>query len=213
MTDLNQGQERCIPITGGIACGKSTVGSFIKEMGYLVLDADSFAQEALQPKSTGLKSVADIFGETILTADGKLHRKKAADIIFNDMNKKKIFENIVHPIINRLLSEAINRHKEKTYPFWFYEIPLLFEKKLHLEYQRIWVVDCPSHIQVTRITNRDNRELTMIERIIANQIPQDEKKSLASTVIDTNCSKIELKQRIVSAIALEKDYFRKFYAK
>ena len=96
-------QKYGIGLTGGIATGKSIVSTLLQDLGHEVIDADLLARKAVSPHSRGLTALVQQFGPDILQ-DGALNRRELRDLIFADTSKKKIVENILHPIIRELFT-------------------------------------------------------------------------------------------------------------
>lgn len=63
-----------IGLTGGIACGKSTVGTMLVQRGAALVDADQVAREVVFPGEPALGEIAALFGQEVLQADGTLNR-------------------------------------------------------------------------------------------------------------------------------------------
>ena len=199
-SDTELKKQTGIAITGGIGCGKSTIGKLLRELSYTVIDADVLAKAAVATGSEGLEKLVEKFGPTILNSDGSLNRQLAAESIFKDSKKKAIFEGIIHPIVEQKLKETIVNSPQSSEKYWFYEIPLLFEKNLQNKFFQTWVANCPQDIQIDRISSRDKRPIELIKSIIANQYPQAKKVEQADVVIETNCSFEEIKLQIEDAI-------------
>ncbi len=190
-----------IGLTGGIACGKSTVAQILRKKSFLVIDADELAREAVKPSSRGLARVVEEFSGAVLNEDGTLNRRAIADIIFRDPQKRQRLEQIVHPIIHELLAEHLRKAGLFSAPrFWFYEASLLFEKGTYSEFRQIWAVSCPPEVQMARIQTRDHRSQEMAKAILASQIPAAEKARRADVVIETTSSMEELETKIRMAL-------------
>src|SRR6476659_5492304 len=93
-------------LTGGIASGKSAVAARLRERGVPVIDADQLAREAVLPGTDGLAAVVAVFGAEVLQTDGTLDRKQLARAVFNDEEKRKRLNAIVHPIVSTLTFKA-----------------------------------------------------------------------------------------------------------
>ena len=191
-----------IGLTGGTATGKSTVGQILRNLGYLVIDADKLAREAVKSGSRGLAQIVSEFGGSILKESSELNRKKLAQIIFNDAEAKKKLESIVHPIIHQLLAKVLDDADLWNQPeYWFYEAALLFETGFATKFSQIWVVHCPIEQQLNRIVSRDKVSLEHAQKILDSQIPNKKKAKKADVVIDTSTSLEELEAKI--RVALE----------
>lgn len=186
-----------IGLTGGIACGKSTVADILRAKNFPVIDADLLAREAVLPNTPGLAMVVDHFGGGVLNNDGTLNRTALGETIFRDHKERQALEQIIHPIIHQLLHRHLEQEQLFANPrFWFYEASLLYEAKIAIEFRQVWVIVCPKDVQESRIRNRDHRTRDTIRAIIKSQMPNSEKAKLADVVIDTNCSLAELDTKV-----------------
>lgn len=104
-----------IGLTGGIACGKSTVSAMLVSRGALLVDADTIARDVVEPGSPVLEQVAAHFGQAVLQADGSLHRKKLGEIIFGNTEARKQLESILHPPIRSQMREQMDAY-ERQFP-------------------------------------------------------------------------------------------------
>ncbi len=194
-------------ITGGIASGKSTVSNLLRDLGIEILDADILSREVIEEEKIK-KILLDIFGSEIFIKnnDGNIiDRKKIRAIVFNDKNKLKMLNELMHPkIIEKFLarkkiSEEKNRDKEeklKNKDIIVFDIPLLFEE--HLEYlcDYTLTVYTDKNIQIERIIERDdsNRELAL--KIIDSQMDIDEKLKKSDFSINNSGTMKELKNKL-----------------
>ncbi|EES89080.1 dephospho-CoA kinase [Helicobacter canadensis] len=169
-----------IVLTGGIGSGKSTIASFLKLYGYEVVCADSIAHTILDQST---KEVVEIFGKEILE-NNRINRKRLGEIVFNDKKKKEILEKILHPKIKEEILKQAKALETKKIPY-FLDIPLFYETK-NYPFKEVLLVFVPREIQIQRIQKRDHLELQAIQARISSQIPLEEKKQLASYVIDNS---------------------------
>jgi dephospho-CoA kinase len=190
-----------IGLTGGIACGKSTVARMLLDKGFLVIDADQLAREAVEPNTKGLGKIVECFGGSVLNENGTLNRRLLGETIFSDSEKKQKLEKILHPIIRELLTTKLQERGLFQNPrFWFYEASLLFETGRDQDFRLVWAVYCPKNLQISRLKQRDNRDREMAERIIAAQLPAEVKAQRADVVIDTSSQIDELDAKIRHAL-------------
>src|SRR6058998_2859808 len=96
-----------VGLTGGIGSGKTTVARMLASRGAVVLDADVFARQAIDPETPGFQRVVEAFGDRVVGDDGSLDRAKLADIVFHDESKRRALEAIVHPEVGRLIAEGV----------------------------------------------------------------------------------------------------------
>ena len=99
-----------IGLTGGIGCGKTTVTQLFQQRNVPVVDADEIAHAVVQPKQPALTAVAAAFGPQIISADGSLDRDQLRNIVFTDPTKKKILEDILHPIIFKTMYQQLEQY-------------------------------------------------------------------------------------------------------
>jgi dephospho-CoA kinase len=184
-----------IALTGGIASGKSTVARQFVALGATEIDADLLAREVVEPGSAGLAAVTEVFGTAVLAEDGSLDRQALATIAFSDEQSRKRLESILHPLIQQLSSERI----KNTNGVVVYTIPLLVETKSPLNFDHIIAVSAPVETRVQRlIQHRGMTEQAARARISAQSSDQ-ERESIADTVISSDCSMEELVSRATSA--------------
>ncbi|MDU0204245.1 MULTISPECIES: dephospho-CoA kinase [Paenibacillus] len=176
-----------IGLTGGIACGKSTVSAMLVSRGALLVDADQIARDVVQPGSPVLEQVAAHFGQAVIQEDGSLHRKKLGEIVFGNTDARKQLEHILHPPIRRMIREQMEAY-EKQFPdkLVVVDIPLLFESNLSFMFEEVLVVYVPPHIQVERLMRRDNLTESAANKRINAQMSIEEKRKLADIVIDNS---------------------------
>ncbi|MDA9951385.1 dephospho-CoA kinase [Oligoflexaceae bacterium] len=200
--DFARIMRRCgIGLTGGTATGKTTVGTHLRDLGYLVIDADKLARQAVKQQSKGLAQVVSEFGGSILKESGELNRKKLGQIIFNDESAKKKLESIIHPIIHRKLAKKIETAGLWENPrYWFYEAALLYETGYAARLLQIWAVHCSIETQLKRIVSRDKVSMEHAQKIIDAQLSNKIKTQKADIVIDTSTSIEELDAKIRVAI-------------
>jgi dephospho-CoA kinase len=190
-----------IGLTGGIATGKSTVSKILRDLGYTVIDADQLARKAVELGSNGLAQVVDKFGAIILKSDGTLNRKKLGAIIFEDASKRKLLEDIVHPIIHDLLSRNLRDQGIIDSPrYWFYEASLLFETGAYAKFKEIWCTYCDKKEQLRRLTHRDQYTKAFAQTILASQMDGKEKAERSDVVINTDAPIEQLAPKVKDAL-------------
>ncbi|MBD0381315.1 dephospho-CoA kinase [Paenibacillus sedimenti] len=186
-----------IGLTGGIACGKSTVSAMLVSRGAILVDADQLARDVVEPGSPVLERVAAQFGQAVLHADGSLNRKKLGEIIFADTAARKQLENLLHPPIRSLMREQMETaEREHPQKLVVIDVPLLYESGLTSMFQEVMVVYVPREVQVERLMLRDGiTEMAAQERLAA-QISIEEKRGLADIVIDNSGTREETSRQV-----------------
>lgn len=185
-----------VGLTGGIGSGKSTVVRLFGELGVHWVDADDVARQVVEPGTPALAAIADHFGEDILTPEGALDRARLRQIVFADPAQRQWLESLLHP---RIREELVRQLQPADYdlPYVILVSPLLLETDQHQLVDRILVVDVPVELQISRTTARDSNSREQVERIIAAQMPREERLARADEVIDNNrpVGEVELQVR------------------
>jgi dephospho-CoA kinase len=178
-----------IGLTGGIASGKSTVAELIRGEGIAVVDADQVAREVVEVGSAGLRRVVERFGAGVLKADGSLDRAKLGGLVFSSLEDREELENILHPLIRDRVAEKKAELAAAGVPLAFYDVPLLFEKKMRGQFDGVLVVSCGRDEQIARLMKRAGLSQDEAERRVASQVPLAEKVRQAEWVIDNSGQK------------------------
>lgn len=187
---------KVIGLTGGMATGKSTVASLLRQLGAKVIDADQIAREILQPGQEAWKEIVAAFGPEILREDNNIHREKLRKIIFQDEKARKRLDAITHPRIRTLAQERMQQFAAKGAEIIVYEAPLLFENQVHLWLRPVILVACDLATQKQRLEERDGLGEEEIQRHLEAQMTLEEKKKLADFVIENSGDLEELKRQV-----------------
>ncbi len=172
-----------VGLTGGIACGKSTVVAILRELGCLVLEADPLAHRVQQPGQPAYEEVLREFGRGILAADGAIDRKKLGPIVFADPAKRGRLNQIVHPHVIAAQEAQLDAWERERADLGIIEAPLLIEAGYHARMDRVVVVWCTRGQQMARLLARGMSPADAFQRIAA-QMPVEEKRRLAQDSID-----------------------------
>jgi dephospho-CoA kinase len=180
-------------LSGGIGSGKSTVAKILSEVGAVVIDADAIAKEVLEPGQVGYENVMLAFGESVLDASGNIDRKKLANLVFQDAEKLLKLESIVHPAVIARVSEIRESLPETA--IVVYDTPLLVEKQLQDQFDKILIVSADEDIRKERLVQR-GLDLADIEARMANQATDIQRSAVADFVIINNGSMKELREEV-----------------
>lgn len=185
-----------IGLTGSIATGKSTVSRMLKQKGYPIVDADEISRLVVEPGSPVLTSIAETFGSDILLPDGSLNRGKLGSLIFNDEEKRKKLNGIIHPAVRKEMLRQKEEWLEKGSNTIIMDIPLLFESKLQSYVDKIIVVSAAPAVQRERLIARNGYSQDEAEARINSQLSILEKEKCADAVIDNNGSMEETENQL-----------------
>ncbi|WP_432363979.1 dephospho-CoA kinase [Sporosarcina sp. UB5] len=175
-----------IGLTGSIATGKSTVSRMLRQKGYPIVDADEIARLVVKPGSPVLNRIAEEFGSDVLLPDGSLNREKLGSLIFNDEEKRKTLNGIVHPAVRMEMIRQKEDWLAKGANTVVMDIPLLFESKLQSYVDKIIVVSAAPAVQRSRLIARNGYSPDEADARINSQLPIIEKEKGADAVINNN---------------------------
>lgn len=184
-----------IAITGGIACGKSTVATMLLEAGVPVCDADDLSREALTTGSPQFRRVIELFGAAMLQPNGELDRAALAARVFSDMTGRKRLEEIVHPVVLDGWTRWLEAREEEGCPLATVVIPLLFEGGFTKGWDAIICVTASKAVQMERLEARGHTEQEARQRIVSQMFVR-EKECRSDFVIINNSSTGILRRQI-----------------
>ena len=199
-----------IALTGGIACGKSTLAKFLRELGIRLLDADDVVHELEAPGGAAVPAIVARFGAGILAADGSVDRPKLAGIVFADAAARRGLEAILFPLVRSRLrafaSEAARRGRPpSTVPLYIAIIPLLFESHWEGDYDIILAITSPLECQIHRMMRTRGYSRVQAEARLAAQMPVAEKAARADFVVVNDSTHEHLKDEARRLVAWLKE--------
>jgi dephospho-CoA kinase len=180
-------------LSGGIGSGKSTVSKILSDLGAVVIDADVIAKEVLLPGTTGFESAVSTFGSTILDNEGTIDRKRLAKLVFENPKELSKLEAIVHPAVVSRVAEIRNSLPESAVVV--YDTPLMFEKQLQSQFDKVLMVVSDKELRRARLLER-GLELGDIEARMANQATDEQRVTIADFVIENNGSLESLREQV-----------------
>lgn len=184
-------------LTGGIACGKTTISNIFKKIGIKVIDADKVAREVIELPEI-VNQIKKNYGDEVFI-NGKLDRKKLREIIFNDKEKIMKLNSIIHPKVIDIFKEEYNKNKFSDEIIVF-DIPLLFEVGLEKYCNKTIVVYVNEEIQIKRVMERDNSSRELAKKIIDAQMDLFKKVKMADYAIENNSTISELEKKVKNII-------------
>ena len=169
-----------VGLTGGIASGKSTAAKFFGALGVPIIDTDQLARDVVEPGQPPLERLVERFGPGILTEDGHLDRPALRNIVFSDPMARADLEALTHPAIGAAV-EAKSTELGGIYQILV--LPLLVEKNLGSQLNRVLVVDCDEELQIRRLQSRDGSTLEQARAILNAQASRTSRLKAAHDVI------------------------------
>ena len=190
---------KVIGLTGGIACGKSTVSSILKSLGAKILDADKMAHELMQPKQALYNLYVAHWGERILTEHATLDRRAIGAIVFNDEKERAWLDSAAHPVLETEIQCRLTLLRKKHVSVVVLDVPLLFESGWDKYADEIWVASIPEDLQVERLMARNKLTESEARARIAAQMPLAEKCARADVILDNSGTREGLREQILAA--------------
>ena len=191
-----------VGITGGIACGKTTVSNLLTEKGAIPINADQIGHQLLKADSPVIDELTDAFGRDILDTSGDVSRKKLGAIVFKDKTAREQLNSILHPlIIKRSRGQARQLVTENPTCIVLLDAPLLIEAGAYDTVDLIVVVTASPETQLRRTLERSlaqGRPLTEteVQARIDSQMPISEKVKYADVVIENEGTLEELHKQV-----------------
>ncbi len=187
---------RLIGLTGNIASGKSTVAQLFADRGATIIDADELARDAVAIGSIGHRKIIERWGDDILKADGGLDRVALRQIVFQEPIELEALNSIVHPEVSRLRDDLINEARHRGDETVICDIPLLFERGMVDDFDKIVLVDAPRPLRLERLTRERALGQTEAMNMIASQMPAELKRARADYIIDNESNLEALEKRV-----------------
>jgi dephospho-CoA kinase len=180
-----------VAITGSIGCGKTTISDILRHYGFVVHDVDKWVKLLYHGKDF-LNVIKKRFPESF--EEGYFNKRTLRNIVFNNPDKLKILEGLIHPFLLQKLRKYIR--KNKTEGIVFVDLALLFEMHWERYFKYVILADVSYEEQKKRVMKRDHITAEDFEKINQKQISQQLKKELVDFVINTDVSKGMLIKRI-----------------
>ena len=191
---------KIVGLTGGIGSGKSTVLNQFKNLGINTYSADKAAKKLINSDKDLIKSIKNLFGDNIYE-NNILDTVKLSKIVFQDPNKLKSLNSIIHPAVAKDFESFI---KTKNGDYIVKEVAIIFETNTEDNYNKIILIRAPLEERIKRVILRDNLSREDVIKRVNNQIDD-------STIID-NCDYIiennNLKDLKEKVLKIHKDLIR-----
>jgi len=195
---------KVIGLTGGIGTGKSTVSQYLREKGCVILDSDEMARNMTEKGNPALEEIRESFGTEYFFEDGSLDRKKLGNLVFNDVTKKEKLEEIItKKVVEENVRIIDNLRNDRFGGIVIVDAPLLFECKINNITDEDWLVTCELETRINRVVSRDNVKREQVIDRINNQMPEEEKKKLATRIIDNSYDLEYLHKQIDEILELQ----------
>jgi dephospho-CoA kinase len=195
-----------IGITGIAGSGKTTLKKILEKYDYQVYDVDDFVKDIYKKRSYKKirEEIAKLFPECTKSSLTRifLNKKCIREIIFSNEKKRKLLEQIIHPIVIKKIENVIKRLKKgnKINKKIFIIVPLLYEANLEYLFDEVWLVYVPINVAISRLVNRDKIDQDLALRIINSQQPQSIKAKKANKIIINDSTIEELEKQVLKLL-------------
>ena len=190
-------------LTGGIACGKSTISLTLKELGAVIVDGDVLSRELTAENGPALPDIRRAFGDDVFHPDGSLNRRALGSVVFADGKARATLDGIMQPLLLTLILRDMEDARNSGAAVCVLDMPLLYEKGLERLCDRVWCAYVPRETQLERLMQRDGFTREEAENRLRSQLPAEEKAARADVVIDTSGPMDYTKAYVISLYAQE----------
>jgi dephospho-CoA kinase len=185
-----------IAITGGLAAGKTTVCQLFKELGAYVVSADEIVHRLLSPDSAVGQQVISLLGSDIISGQ-EFDRQKIAAKVFSKPDLLRALEELIHPAVFDEIEQRYQRvDKEKKYPLFLAEIPLLYESKGEGKFDAVISIYAEPELCRQRFMQQTHQSATEFEKRMTRQIEPKHKSAKAHFTIENNGNFEQLKTKV-----------------
>lgn len=204
--DEGSSHKPVIGLLGAPGAGKSAAAHHFATLGCAVIDADILAKEALEEPEVR-ERIVEWWGPGMLNGQGRVDRKRLADVVFNDDSALKRLESLTHPRVHAKRAELRQKYEaDPAVKAIVEDCPLLLETELDQEMDVLVFVDAPPAVRQQRLRASRGWSAGEIDRREKNQLPLDTKRARADYVVNNGASEricIEEVTRVLSLITHE----------
>ncbi|TAH43769.1 MAG: dephospho-CoA kinase [Bacteroidetes bacterium] len=197
---------KIIGITGGIGSGKSVVCAIFRTLGVPVYDADQEAKKLYDKYPELLEKIKTEVSDEVFDRNGKLDKKKMAEIVFSDTEKLKLLNSFVHPVVRKDFLKWSSLQSDQAYVLK--EAAILFESGAYKDCDQIITVVSPVDLRIQRVRERDRKSRTDVEKIIENQWNDQERVKKSDFIITNDEQEMLIPQVLAIHDQLMKEYKR-----
>ena len=194
-----RGTVKRIVIAGGIGAGKSAVAQRLRDLGFVVVDADDVAHDVTAPGSPTLATLVDAFGSAVLDREGALDRAFVAEVVFHDPTALRRLNSITHGAIG---VEIVRRLDEADGDAVFAAIPLYRpEHRVAFALDAVWSVQVSPETAIRRLVNGRGFSESDAQARLATQMSNDERAAIVDRVLWNEGTVDELYAELDAALA------------
>jgi len=164
--------------------GKTETAKMFAALGIPIFDADAEVHRLYGKGGDAVRVIAQRFPEAIV--NNEVDRTRLAKVVLEKPENLAALEALVHPLVRRAQDKFVETCRQRGEPIAMVDIPLLFETGREGEFDKIVVASAPAQLQEERALKRAGMTKEKLTRILARQIPDQEKRRRADFVVDTS---------------------------
>ena len=172
-----------VGLTGGIGTGKTEVSRMLQELGAVVINADQVGHEAYTPHSETWNAVVQAFGDSVLSDNGEIDRRKLGGIVFADPAQLALLNGIMHPRMAAIVKDKLEGFRESGAEVAIVEAAVLFEAGWDSLVDEVWTTESPLESVVARLQERNGFAPEEIRKRVASQMSSEERSGRATETI------------------------------
>lgn len=178
-----------IGVTGSIGSGKSVAARYLASLGAAYIDADAVNDSLLKGDHDVWKSVVGKFGGAVLDEENRIDKKKLANVVFFDSEKRSMLEAILHPLIAEHIKTEIDKLTSMEEPpaVIVVEIPLLVEADMLGLVDKVLVVTASDYHKLARTITKGMPARQALARL-KSQTDDDERLRYADYAVQNDSS-------------------------
>jgi len=186
-------------LTGSIGMGKTVAAATFRQLGIPVHDADAAVHDLMAPAGEAFAAIAECFPDAV--TNGTIDRRRLGDRVFGDAISLRTLEDILHPLVRRRERTFMRRASAQRAPMVVLDIPLLLETGGDSRVDAVVVVSAPAFVQRHRVLARPGMSEGKFQDILANQVPDREKRRRADFIVESGNGRLESLRTIRKIIA------------
>lgn len=187
-----------IGLTGGIGSGKSETARHLKSLGAVHVDADAISRSLTAPGGEALGPIRETFGDRVFLPDGTLDRRALGELVFSDTASRRALEGIIHPQVQRLVMQAVDKAREEGADAVLMDVPLLFETGMDALCDENWLITADREKRIERVMARDGLSREAVEARMNSQMSDEEKIRRATRIIKNDQSMEKLRNELTN---------------
>lgn len=185
-----------IGLTGGIGSGKSTVARILQKYGAKVIFADDVAKELTEPDMPAYRKIIEYFGTGIIGDDGRINRKKLADMVFSDKEELKRLNEITHSFVAERIVGLVDEYRRSGSEIVTVEAIVPIEHGFLDVVDTVWVVLAGETVRIERIMKRSGLTYEEARKRIQSQMTDEMYMSIADQIIYNDGTPDELERKV-----------------